>query len=175
MAKSAYLWKFRMLNLLLSFLVIIELVEEPLVIQTEVGNFDRTTVPHPFLAPRIPFKSAICNQKSEIEHPHPTKHIQEYTVHAFGAIDCNFVIRCNAQDINVLKMTHSNSSIPDSDRAAILLKSSTLTVSEIIDQTGFTSRTHFYDLFGKTYGCSPLEYRGRGEFCILNYYRGRKL
>ncbi len=47
-------------------------------------------------------------------------------------------------------------------KAAILLKSSTLTVSEIIDQSGFTSRTHFYDLFNKTYGCSPLEFRGRG-------------
>ncbi len=44
-------------------------------------------------------------------------------------------------------------------KAAILLKSSTLTVSEIIDQSGFTSRTHFYDLFNKSYGCSPLEYR----------------
>ncbi|MDY0344888.1 MAG: response regulator, partial [Lentimicrobium sp.] len=40
-------------------------------------------------------------------------------------------------------------------KAAILLKSSTLTVSEIIDQSGFTSRTHFYDLFNKSYGCSP--------------------
>lgn len=46
-------------------------------------------------------------------------------------------------------------------KAAVLLKSSTLTVSEIIDQSGFTSRTHFYDLFNKTYGCSPLEFRGR--------------
>jgi signal transduction histidine kinase/CheY-like chemotaxis protein/AraC-like DNA-binding protein/sugar lactone lactonase YvrE len=46
-------------------------------------------------------------------------------------------------------------------KAALLLKSSTLTVSEIIDQTGFTSRTHFYDLFSKAYGCSPLEYRGK--------------
>jgi AraC-like DNA-binding protein len=44
-------------------------------------------------------------------------------------------------------------------KAAILLKSSTLTVSEIIDQSGFTSRTHFYDLFNKSYSCSPLEYR----------------
>ena len=46
-------------------------------------------------------------------------------------------------------------------KAAILLKSSSLTVSEIIDQSGFTSRTHFYDLFNKAHGCSPLEYRGR--------------
>ena len=44
-------------------------------------------------------------------------------------------------------------------KAATLLKSTTMTVSEIIDQTGFTSRTHFYDLFNKAYGCSPSDYR----------------
>jgi len=47
-------------------------------------------------------------------------------------------------------------------KAAILLKSTTLTVSEIIDQTGFTSRTHFYELFNKAYGCSPSDYRWKG-------------
>ncbi len=46
-------------------------------------------------------------------------------------------------------------------KAVFLLKSSVLTVSEIIDQTGFTSRTHFYDLFSKAYGCSPLDYRNK--------------
>ena len=46
-------------------------------------------------------------------------------------------------------------------KAAILLQSTTLTVSEIIDQTGFASRTHFYELFSKTYGCSPSEYRNK--------------
>lgn len=46
-------------------------------------------------------------------------------------------------------------------KAVFLLKSSVLTVSEIIDQTGFTSRTHFYDLFNKTYGCSPSDYRNK--------------
>lgn len=46
-------------------------------------------------------------------------------------------------------------------KAATLLLSTQLTVSEIIDQTGFTSRTHFYDLFGKAYNCSPSEYRQR--------------
>jgi len=45
-------------------------------------------------------------------------------------------------------------------KAAILLKSTTMTVSEIIDQTGFASRTHFYELFNKTYGCPPSDYRG---------------
>jgi len=46
-------------------------------------------------------------------------------------------------------------------KAAILIKSTTMTVSEIIDQTGFASRTHFYDLFNKAYGCSPSDYRKR--------------
>jgi signal transduction histidine kinase/CheY-like chemotaxis protein/AraC-like DNA-binding protein/sugar lactone lactonase YvrE len=46
-------------------------------------------------------------------------------------------------------------------KAAILLKSSSMTVSEIIDQTGFASRTHFYELFNKAYGCSPSDYRGK--------------
>jgi signal transduction histidine kinase/ligand-binding sensor domain-containing protein/DNA-binding response OmpR family regulator len=44
-------------------------------------------------------------------------------------------------------------------KAAILLQSTTLTVSEIIDQTGFRSRAHFYELFSKVFGCSPSEYR----------------
>ena len=45
-------------------------------------------------------------------------------------------------------------------KAATLLKSTTMTVSEIIDQTGFVSRTHFYELFNKSYGCSPSDFRG---------------
>jgi signal transduction histidine kinase/ligand-binding sensor domain-containing protein/CheY-like chemotaxis protein/AraC-like DNA-binding protein len=44
-------------------------------------------------------------------------------------------------------------------KAAILLQSTTLTVSEIIDQTGFRSRAHFYELFNKVFDCSPSEYR----------------
>jgi len=44
-------------------------------------------------------------------------------------------------------------------KASILLESTLLTVSEIIDQTGFNSRAHFYELFNKAYGCSPSEYR----------------
>jgi AraC-like DNA-binding protein len=44
-------------------------------------------------------------------------------------------------------------------KASVLLDSTSLTVSEIIDQTGFSSRTHFYDLFNKTFGCSPSDYR----------------
>lgn len=46
-------------------------------------------------------------------------------------------------------------------KAATLLKSTIMTVSEIIDQTGFTSRTHFYELFNKVYGCSPSDYRNK--------------
>ncbi len=47
-------------------------------------------------------------------------------------------------------------------KAATLLLSTQLTVSEIIDQAGFASRTHFYDLFNKTYNSSPSEYRQKG-------------
>ncbi len=46
-------------------------------------------------------------------------------------------------------------------KAATLLRSTVMTVSEIIDQTGFPSRTHFYDLFNKAYGCSPSDYRNK--------------
>jgi len=44
-------------------------------------------------------------------------------------------------------------------KAATLLNTTLMTVSEVIDQTGFNSRTHFYDLFNKAYGCSPSDYR----------------
>jgi DNA-binding response OmpR family regulator len=47
------------------------------------------------------------------------------------------------------------------NKAAVFLQSTTLSVSEIIDQTGFASRTHFYELFSKTYGCSPSDYRNK--------------
>ena len=46
-------------------------------------------------------------------------------------------------------------------RAAMLLKSTSMTVSEIINQIGFTSRTHFYDLFSDAYGCSPSDFRNK--------------
>lgn len=48
-------------------------------------------------------------------------------------------------------------------KASILLDSTSLTVSEIIDQTGFNSRAHFYELFNKAYGCSPSEYRQKSR------------
>jgi signal transduction histidine kinase/CheY-like chemotaxis protein/ligand-binding sensor domain-containing protein/AraC-like DNA-binding protein len=46
-------------------------------------------------------------------------------------------------------------------KAAMLLKSTTMTVSEIINHTGFASRTHFYELFSKAYACSPSDYRNK--------------
>ena len=46
-------------------------------------------------------------------------------------------------------------------KAIVFLKTTNMTVSEIIDQTGFASRTHFYDLFKNAYGCSPSEYRDK--------------
>lgn len=44
-------------------------------------------------------------------------------------------------------------------KASHLLNSTNLSVSEIINATGFTSRTYFYEQFHKAFGCSPLEYR----------------
>lgn len=44
-------------------------------------------------------------------------------------------------------------------KAADLLDSTSLSVSEIIDHSGFHSRAHFYELFNNTFGCSPSEYR----------------
>ena len=49
------------------------------------------------------------------------------------------------------------------NKAVKLLQTTTLNVSEIIDQTGFNSRAHFYELFNKVYSCSPTEYRQKGN------------
>jgi YesN/AraC family two-component response regulator len=43
--------------------------------------------------------------------------------------------------------------------ASHLLNTTNLSVSEIINATGFTSRTYFYEQFHKAFGCSPSEYR----------------
>jgi CheY-like chemotaxis protein/AraC-like DNA-binding protein/two-component sensor histidine kinase len=48
-------------------------------------------------------------------------------------------------------------------KASVLLDTTSLTVSEIIDQTGFNSRAHFYELFNKTFACSPSDYRQRNK------------
>jgi AraC-like DNA-binding protein len=53
-------------------------------------------------------------------------------------------------------------------KAAILLDTTNFTVSEIIDQTGFNSRAHFYELFNKAFGCSPTEYRQKRNH-VANY------
>ncbi|HET6556924.1 MAG TPA: two-component regulator propeller domain-containing protein [Prolixibacteraceae bacterium] len=47
--------------------------------------------------------------------------------------------------------------------ASLLLDTTSLTISEIINNTGFTSRTYFYELFSKTYGCSPSEFRQKNK------------
>ncbi|HOU34364.1 MAG TPA: response regulator [Bacteroidales bacterium] len=47
------------------------------------------------------------------------------------------------------------------EKAALLLVTTHLNVSEIIDQVGFNSRTYFYDLFNRCYGCAPTEYRNQ--------------
>lgn len=44
-------------------------------------------------------------------------------------------------------------------KASLLLNTTNLSVSEIINATGFTSRTYFYEQFHKAFGCSPTEYR----------------
>lgn len=49
------------------------------------------------------------------------------------------------------------------NKAVKLLQTTTLNVSEIIDQTGFNSRAHFYELFNKVYSCSPTEFRQNGN------------
>lgn len=44
-------------------------------------------------------------------------------------------------------------------KASLLLNTTNLSVSEIINATGFTSRTYFYEQFHKAFGCSPSEFR----------------
>ena len=51
-------------------------------------------------------------------------------------------------------------------KASVLLQSTTLSVSEIIDHTGFNSRAHFYELFNKTFNCSPSEYRKKRKAVV---------
>lgn len=49
------------------------------------------------------------------------------------------------------------------EKAALLLKTTQFTVSEIIDQIGFNSRTYFYELFLKQYGCTPSQFRKNNQ------------
>lgn len=43
--------------------------------------------------------------------------------------------------------------------AALMLKNTGLTVSEIAERAGFSDSTHFNKMFKKLIGCSPIEYR----------------
>lgn len=45
------------------------------------------------------------------------------------------------------------------EKAASLLKQTSLTVLEIIRAVGYQNSTHFYQIFEKTYGVTPHEYR----------------
>ncbi|WP_010246527.1 helix-turn-helix domain-containing protein [Acetivibrio cellulolyticus] len=49
--------------------------------------------------------------------------------------------------------------------AALILKDTTVPVSEIVDRVGFNDNTNFGRAFRKAYGCSPTEYRQ--EYCWL--------
>jgi signal transduction histidine kinase/ligand-binding sensor domain-containing protein/AraC-like DNA-binding protein len=44
-------------------------------------------------------------------------------------------------------------------KAAYLLKNSSMNVSEIIDETGFNSRSYFYKSFSELFNCSPKDYK----------------
>lgn len=46
-------------------------------------------------------------------------------------------------------------------KAAELLKSSSLSVSDVADAVGYQNSSFFYSLFREKYGCTPKEYRGK--------------
>ncbi|SEM84465.1 Two component regulator propeller [Mucilaginibacter gossypiicola] len=50
--------------------------------------------------------------------------------------------------------------------AALLLRSTSLTVSEVYYQTGFNNQSHFYREFKKVYMCSPKEYREQNQLVL---------
>lgn len=50
--------------------------------------------------------------------------------------------------------------------AASLLRSTSLTVSEVYYQTGFNNQSHFYREFKKVYLCSPKEYREQNQMVL---------
>lgn len=45
--------------------------------------------------------------------------------------------------------------------AAILLKNTDITVENIVSEIGYSNTSHFYKLFDKMYGMTPLEYRNK--------------
>lgn len=52
------------------------------------------------------------------------------------------------------------------DEARVLLSNTDKSISSIIDELGFSNRSHFYRLFEKAYGQTPLDYRRQ---CKSNY------
>ncbi len=46
-------------------------------------------------------------------------------------------------------------------QATRLLLESELSISEIVDEIGYTDNSHFYKIFKKNYGCTPVQYRER--------------
>lgn len=48
-------------------------------------------------------------------------------------------------------------------KAAHLLTNSELSISEIIDETGFNSRSYFYKSFHEMFHCQPKDYAGSGQ------------
>jgi len=56
------------------------------------------------------------------------------------------------------------------EKAAFLLTESTVLITDIAFEVGFNSRQHFFDIFKKTYGCSPQRFRkNKGN---EQYFRG---
>lgn len=56
------------------------------------------------------------------------------------------------------------------EKAAFLLTESTVRITDIAFEVGFNSRQHFFDIFKKTYGCSPQHFRkNKGN---EQYFRG---
>jgi AraC family L-rhamnose operon regulatory protein RhaS len=51
--------------------------------------------------------------------------------------------------------------------AAVMLRDTTLSISEILHRVGFNDRTHFSRTFRKNMGCSPSEYRK--NYCWMLY------
>jgi AraC-like DNA-binding protein len=46
-------------------------------------------------------------------------------------------------------------------KAADLLKNSTMSVSEVIYETGFNSRSYFYKSFNDMFHCHPKDFNGQ--------------
>lgn len=49
--------------------------------------------------------------------------------------------------------------------SSLILKDTGITISEIAERLGFSDSTHFYKMFRKYMGCSPLQYRQQYKGC----------